>query len=141
MAKKQPPRRKLKKGPPRAQAKAKARPAKAKARPPKARPAKQAAAEQQLIEAMEELEVARQELSRLGHELTASHRAVEDCKLSSGSAEENLRGQMLALREELRTAMAELEISRNEIERLQKKLAQYEAASASKKPVGSSPSV
>jgi hypothetical protein len=45
------------------------------------------------------------------------------------------------LREELRTAMAELEISRNEIERLKTKLAQYEAASASKKPVGSSPSV
>ena len=139
MAKKQPPRRTLKKSPARAQAKATP---KAKAKPKiAARPKVAVAGPEQLQEAMEELEVARQELSRLGHELSASHRAIEDCKLSSGSAEENLRGQMLALRDELRTAMAELEISRNEIERLKKKLVQYEAASASKNPVGSSPSV
>jgi hypothetical protein len=97
--------------------------------------------EEQLVETMEELMAARGELSRLGHELTASHRELQERTLSSGSAEENLRGQMMALREELRVALAELEISRNEVERLKKKLAQYEAASASKKPVGSSPSV
>jgi hypothetical protein len=130
--------------PPRRVTKTRAKPRQAKAgsparaaavRPP-ARPA-----EEQLQVAMEELEEARGELSRLGHALSASHRELEERKLSSGSAEDNLRGQMLALREELRATLAELEISRNEVERLRGKLAQYEAASASRKPAGSSPSV
>src|SRR5262245_37135466 len=125
MARKQPPRRPQKKVPPRPQAKAKAK-TKAKAKPktrqaaaqprvtePTARPRltqpAAPAAELQLQEAMEELAVAREELSRLGHELSASRRAVDDCRLSSGSAEEHLRSQMMALREELRTALAELE--------------------------------
>jgi chromosome segregation ATPase len=106
-----------------------------------ARPSKPRPAEEQLQVAMEELVEARGELSRLGHALSASHRELEERKLSSGSAEENLRSQMLALREELRSTLAELEISRNEVERLRGKLAQYEAASASRKPAGSSPSV
>jgi chromosome segregation ATPase len=150
MGKMPPPRRTLTKGRGRAKAASKAsvKP-KAKARAlkkPKARAAQPAAtvataASEQLQGTMEELEVARSELSRLGHALSASHRELEERKLSSGSAEENLRAQMLALREELRATLAELEISRNEVERLRGKLAQYEAASASRKPAGSSPSV
>jgi chromosome segregation ATPase len=152
MRKKQPPRPNLKKGKAAratstpGRAKAKSAPTK-KAPRPRAKPrmiaaaASPTASEMRLEEAMEELVVARQELSRLGHELTASHREIEDRKLSAESAEDHLREQMMAVREELRTALAELEISRNEIERLRKKLAQNEAASASKKPVGSSPSV
>jgi chromosome segregation ATPase len=155
MGKTPPPRRTLTKG------KRKAAPARSKAKPQtkakprasakpaasarphakaKRRPA--AAAENDQLQAVtEELEAARGELSRLGHALSASHRELEERKLSSGSAEENLRAQMLALREELRATLAELEISRNEVERLRGKLAQYEAASASRKPAGSSPSV
>jgi hypothetical protein len=94
-----------------------------------------------LREAMEELVAARQELSRLGHELTLAKRDLENRKLSSGSAQENLRAELAAVRTDLKTALAELEISRNEVERLRGKLAQNEAASASKKPAGSSPSV
>lgn len=98
-------------------------------------------AEDGLREAMEELVVARQELSRLGHELTLAKRDLENRKLSSGSAQEHLRSELAAVRTDLKTALAELEISRNEVERLRGKLAQNEAASASKKPAGSSPSV
>lgn len=94
-----------------------------------------------LREAMEELVAARQELSRLGHELTLAKRDLENRKLSSGSAQEHLRSELAAVRTDLKTALAELEISRNEVERLRGKLAQNEAASASKKPAGSSPSV
>ena len=94
-----------------------------------------------LREAMEELVAARQELSRLGHELTLAKRDLENRKLSSGSAQEHLRSELAAVRTDLKTALAELEISRNEVERLRVKLAQNEAASASKKPAGSSPSV
>lgn len=97
--------------------------------------------EEGLREAMEELVEARLELARLGHELSLAHRELENRKLSSGSAEDNLRAELGAVRTDLKTALAELEISRNEVERLRGKLAQYEAASAAKKPSGSSPSV
>ena len=97
--------------------------------------------EEGLREAMEELVEARLELARLGHELSLAHRELENRKLSSGSAEDNLRAELGAVRTDLKTALAELEISRNEVERLRGKVAQYEAASAAKKPSGSSPSV
>jgi hypothetical protein len=98
-------------------------------------------ADEGLREAMEELIEARLELARLGHELSLAHRELENRKLSSGSAQENLRAELAAVRTDLKTALAELEISRNEVERLRGKLAQNEAASALKKPAGSSPSV
>src|SRR4051794_20039722 len=63
-------------------------------------------------EAMEELDVARAELSRLGHEMTAAHRALEDQRLSAKSSRENLSAQLEAMRTDLKTALAELEIAR-----------------------------
>lgn len=80
-------------------------------------------AEERLREAMEELTEARVELSRLGHALTVAHRELQDRQLSSGSAEENLRAELDAVHTDLKTALAELEISRNEVNRLRAKLA------------------
>src|SRR6476620_9146638 len=66
--------------------------------------------EERLREAMEELGEARIELSRLGHAMTAAHRQLEDHKLSSASARDNLRSELDAVRVDLKTALAELEI-------------------------------
>jgi chromosome segregation ATPase len=123
MAKKSPPRGKLLKLKPKAKAKAKpAVKAKATARPrvPLQRmPPKIEAdeSEERLREAMEELTEARTELSRLGHEMTAAHRQIEDNRLSSASARENLRAELNAVRTDLKTALAEAEIARIDRER------------------------
>jgi hypothetical protein len=71
-----------------------------------------------LSEAMEELGVAREELSRLGHALTAARRENEERKLSSGSAQSNMRAELEATRTDLKTALAELEIARADKERV-----------------------
>jgi predicted nucleic acid-binding Zn-ribbon protein len=126
-------------------ARAKAKPARKKAPPPQRMPPRLAAdeTEERLREAMEEVAEARSELSRLGHELTAAHRELEDRKLSSGSAEENLRAELEAVRNDLKEALAELEISRNEVARLRGKLGEDQLGNkefmASRKPSGSSP--
>src|SRR3954469_2749085 len=64
---------------------------------------------ERLREAMEELAEARRELSRLGHEMTAAHRQIEDNRLSSASAREHLRSELNAVRTDLKTALAEAE--------------------------------
>ena len=64
--------------------------------------------EERLREAMEELVEARAELSRLGHEMTAAHRQIEDDRFASRSARENLRSELDAVRTDLKTALAEL---------------------------------
>lgn len=74
--------------------------------------------DEKLREAMEELDVAREELSRLGHAMTAAHRQLEDERLSARSARENLRAQVEAMRTDLKTALAELEIARADRERI-----------------------
>jgi predicted RNase H-like nuclease (RuvC/YqgF family) len=133
MAKKSPPRGKLLKLKPKAKAKpaVKAKPA-AKAKPGvNAKPAPRPRVplqrmppkieadenEERLREAMEELTEARTELSRLGHEMTAAHRQIEDNRLSSASARENLRAELNAVRTDLKTALAEAEIARIDRER------------------------
>ena len=68
--------------------------------------------EERLREAMEEVAEARTELSRLGHAMTAANRQIEDNRLSSASARENLRAELAAVRTDLKTALAELEIAR-----------------------------
>ncbi len=73
---------------------------------------------ERLREAMEELEVARAELSRLGHEMTAAHRQIEERTLSFISTESNLRSELDAVRTDLKTALAELEIARADRERI-----------------------
>ncbi len=96
----------------------------AKSRRASARPGKAAArgatlaTGERLREAMEELEVARAELSRLGHEMTAAHRQIEERTLSFISTESNLRAELDAVRTDLKTALAELEIARADRERL-----------------------
>jgi predicted RNase H-like nuclease (RuvC/YqgF family) len=125
MAKKSPPRGKLLPLKPKAKAKAKPKPAvnaKSAARPrvpPQRMPPKieADASEERLREAMEELTEARTELSRLGHEMTAAHRQIEDNRLSSASARENLRAELNAVRTDLKTALAEAEIARIDRER------------------------
>jgi chromosome segregation ATPase len=88
--------------------------------------------EERLQEAMEELGEARIELSRLGHEMTAAHRQLEDHKLSSASARDNLRSELDAVRVDLKTALAELEIARADRERIathaQKRIHELEEA-------------
>ena len=79
--------------------------------------------QERLIQAMEELQAAHVELARLGHAVTAAHREIEDQKLSHRSAESNLRAELLAVRTDLKTALAELEIAKQEVERLRKKIA------------------
>lgn len=79
--------------------------------------------DERLLQAMEELQAAHAELSRLGHLVTTGHREIEEHKLSQRSAESNLRAEVAALRTDLKTALAELEISRQEVERLRKKIA------------------
>jgi hypothetical protein len=74
--------------------------------------------EDRLREAMEELSEARVELSRLGHAMTAAHRQIEDNRLSSASAREHLRSELVAVRTDLKTALAELEIARANSERI-----------------------
>ena len=74
--------------------------------------------EERLREAMEELAEARVELSRLGHAMTAAHRQIEDDRLSSASARENLRSELNAVRTDLKTALAEAEIARIDRERV-----------------------
>jgi chromosome segregation ATPase len=74
--------------------------------------------EERLREAMEELAEARTELSRLGHEMTAAHRQIEDNRLSSASAREHLRSELNAVRTDLKTALAEGEIARADRERV-----------------------
>lgn len=98
---------------------------------------------ERLGQAMEELIEARAELSRVGHALNASHRELEERKLSSGAAEENLRAELEAVHNDLKEALAELEISRNEVARLRAKLGGDQLGNwevmAAKKPSGSSP--
>jgi chromosome segregation ATPase len=79
--------------------------------------------DERLLQAMEELQAAHEELSRLGHLVTAAHREIDDHKHNQRSAESNLRAEVAALRTDLKTALAELEISRQEVERLRKKIA------------------
>jgi predicted RNase H-like nuclease (RuvC/YqgF family) len=124
MAKKSPPRGKLLKLKPKAKAKGKPAAVRAKAAtrvrvPPQRMPPKIEADEneERLREAMEELTEARTELSRLGHEMTAAHRQIEDNRLSSASARENLRAELNAVRTDLKTALAEAEIARIDRER------------------------
>jgi chromosome segregation ATPase len=74
--------------------------------------------DEKLREAMEEVEVARVELSRLGHEMTAAHRQLEEQRLSAKSARDNLNAQLEAMRTDLKTALAELEIARADRERI-----------------------
>ncbi len=74
--------------------------------------------EERLREAMEELTEARTELSRLGHAMTAAHREIEDNRLSSASARDNLRAELNAVRTDLKTALAEAEIARADRERI-----------------------
>jgi chromosome segregation ATPase len=103
-------------------AKARRKTAKAKARQKAARPAvarpRDEETAERLQEAMEELQEARTELSRLGHAVTASHRELEDQKLSATSAQSNLRAELAAVRTDLKTALAELEIARADRERI-----------------------
>lgn len=149
MAKKPPARGKLLKLKPRGKVlpfkktSAKAKATKKPARKPPSLRVTAAETEERLREAMEELTEARSELSRLGHALTAAHRELEERKLSSGSAEENLRAELAAVHNDLKEALAELEISRNEVARLRKKLAEDQLGKsesmASRKPSGSSP--
>jgi chromosome segregation ATPase len=73
---------------------------------------------ERLREAMEELEVARAELSRLGHAMTAANREREEQRLSAKSARDNLSAQLEAMRTDLKTALAELEIARADRERI-----------------------
>lgn len=137
MPKKPPPRGKLlklkPKTKPKAKAKAKAsRPAVALQRMPPKLPIDDT--EERLREAMEELTEARTELSRLGHEMTAAHRQIEDNRLSSASARENLRAELVAVRTDLKTALAEAEIARADRERVaagaQKRIHELEEALA-----------
>jgi chromosome segregation ATPase len=74
--------------------------------------------EERLRQAMEELQEARVELSRLGHAMTAAHRALVDEKFASEAAQSNLRAELAAVRTDLKTALAELEIARADRERL-----------------------
>lgn len=125
MAKKPPPRGKLLQLKPKTKPKAKAKPpAKAKPARPRVPPMQRMPPkldsdenEERLREAMEELAEARAELSRLGHEVTAAHRQIEDHRLSSASARENLRAELNAVRTDLKTALAEAEIARIDRER------------------------
>lgn len=78
--------------------------------------------ETRLHDALEELTAARQELARLGFQLSQANRELENRRMSSGSAEEHLRSELEAVRTDLRASLAELEISRNEVERLRLKL-------------------
>jgi len=110
MAKKPPARGKQRKTPRNVKAKPKKK-IQAKARPAVAD------TEERLREAMEELAEARVELSRLGHAMTAAHRQIEDDRLSSASARENLRSELNAVRTDLKTALAEGEIARIDRER------------------------
>ena len=110
--------------PPKKKPKPKSKPARPRVRPqPMPPPLAASDNEERLREAMEELTEARAELSRLGHALSAAHRELQDRQLSSGSAEEHLRAELEAVRTDLKTALAELEISRNEVQRLRAKLA------------------
>ena len=122
MAKKPPPRGKLLK------LKPKTRPTKAKPKPKTARPRVEMQrmppkldvdeTEERLREAMEELAEARTELSRLGHEMNAAHRQIEDNRLTSASAREHLRAELVAVRTDLKTALAEAEIARIDRDRI-----------------------
>ena len=79
--------------------------------------------DERLVQVMEELHAAHGELARLGALVTAAHRELDDHKHNQRSAESNLRAEVAALRTDLKTALAELEISRQEVERLRKKIA------------------
>ncbi|MDB4970638.1 MAG: hypothetical protein JWN44_6327 [Myxococcales bacterium] len=74
--------------------------------------------EERLQEAMEEVAEARTELSRLGHAMTTANRELEEHRLSSASAREHLRSELNAVRVDLKTALAELEIARADRERI-----------------------
>lgn len=123
-----------KKSPPRRAASKKTK----KKQPPARKPVRRAARpralplHEKLREAMEELDVAREELSRLGHAMTAAHRELEDERLSGKSSRENLRAQVEAMRTDLKTALAELEIARADRERIastaQKRIHELEQA-------------
>ena len=119
MPKKPPARGKLLKLKPKAKPKAKAKPARPRIElqrmPPKLAVDE---TEERLREAMEELTEARAELSRLGHEMTAAHRQIEDNRLSSASSRDNLRAELDAVRTDLKTALAEAEIARIDRERV-----------------------
>lgn len=78
---------------------------------------------ERFAQAMEELQAAHGELARLGKAVTEAHREIEEQKLSHRSAESNLRAEVQAVRTDLKTALAELEIARQEVERLRKKIA------------------
>jgi chromosome segregation ATPase len=67
---------------------------------------------------MEELSEARTELSRLGHEMTAAHRQIEDDRFAAKAARDNMRSELDAVRTDLKTALAELEIARADRERI-----------------------
>jgi chromosome segregation ATPase len=124
MAKKPPPKGKLLRIKPPVRQKAKVlelkpagkRPPTKKRRPLPPRPTEDTG--ERLREAMEELQEARVELSRLGHAMTAAHRALVDEKFASEAAQSNLRAELAAVRTDLKTALAELEIARADRERL-----------------------
>jgi DNA repair exonuclease SbcCD ATPase subunit len=104
---------------------AKAKPAKAKpatAKPTKAKPAKAKPAAARRAQATpstaelallrEELEAARRELARIGSVENHARRDLEAQALAQDSVEQRLRAELDAVKLDLRTALAELEIAR-----------------------------